>query len=225
MRKAAALTSSVNESDSVHQRLVSFPRTSASWTAPASIATSAHEAWASMWIVEFVKKTDTGQSATPMPNAIEGHRYTRQRRMAKTSRPTIVSASRISPSRRKPAANAQWTSSALGATGGAEVVDEAGRDREREQEADADHEQRRLDEIVVEALAGTVEEDDAVRLEDRPDDPAQDRQRARATRSRAPAASGARPSLVRRPDRAGRRSPSSRTPPRVRPWQKAQVCR
>ncbi len=61
---------------------------------------------------------------------------------------------------------------------GAEVFDQARRDREREEQADADHEQRRLDEIVVEALVGPIEEDDAVRLEDRPDDPAQDRQRA-----------------------------------------------
>ena len=48
-----------------------------------------------MWSVEFVKKTDTGQRATPIAKAIEGHRYMRQRRMAKTSRPTIASASRI----------------------------------------------------------------------------------------------------------------------------------
>jgi len=40
-------------------------------------------------------------------NAIDGQRYMRQRRIANTSVPTIVSASRISPSRRKPAAKAQ----------------------------------------------------------------------------------------------------------------------
>src|SRR5690349_16381595 len=128
--------------------------------------------------VEFVKNTETGQSATPIANAIDGHRYRRQRRIAKTWVPTIVSASRISPSRRKPAAKSQWTSSARGVIGrrrGAEVVEQARGNHEREEETDADHEQRCLHEVVVEALAGMVEEDDAVRLEDRPDDPADDR--------------------------------------------------
>ena len=49
---------------------------------------------------------------------------------------------------------------------------------QREEQADADHEQRRLEEVVVEALAGGIEEDDAVGLEDRPDHAAEDRHRA-----------------------------------------------
>src|SRR5262245_18899209 len=90
----------------------------------------------------------------------------------------MASARRISPRRRKPAAKAQWTSSALGAIGAAEIVEQAGSDREREEQADDDDEQRRLDQVVVEAeLGAAVEEDDPVRLQDPPDDPAEDRDR------------------------------------------------
>ena len=62
----------MTESDSPYQRLDSRPCATASWTAPARIATSAQTVWASMCRVEFVKKTATGQSSTPSANASDG---------------------------------------------------------------------------------------------------------------------------------------------------------
>ena len=83
----------------------------------------------------------------------------RQRRIAKTSVPTIASASRISPSSRNPAAKGQWTSSALGVTvAAARSSRRPGAITSAKSRPDADHEQRRLHEVVVEALAGVVEE-------------------------------------------------------------------
>src|SRR5207253_790193 len=99
-------------------------------------------------------------------------------RIAKTWLPTITSASRIRPRRRNPAANPQWTSSALGAMCLAEILDQPGGDHESEDQPDDDDEQRRLEEIVVEPLPLRVEEDDAVRLEDPPHDPTENRERA-----------------------------------------------
>ena len=58
----------------LHHLLCSFPRTSASSTAPASISTSAQAPCASMCSVELVKKTITGHMNRPSVNASPGQR-------------------------------------------------------------------------------------------------------------------------------------------------------
>src|SRR5205809_2048023 len=66
-KRAAAVTS--------HQReLESFPRTTASCTAPAIMADSAHTEWATRCIVEKVEKMATTQRKIPPTSATNGHR-------------------------------------------------------------------------------------------------------------------------------------------------------
>src|SRR4029450_13030576 len=60
---------------------------------------------------------------------------------------------------------------------GREVLDQPGRDQQREDDAHGDDEQRRLDEQPPEALAVRVQDRQAVRLQERPDDTAEHRQR------------------------------------------------
>ena len=57
-----------------HHSLFSFPLTSPSSAAPASIIICAQELCASMWIVEFVKRTITGHMKMPSPKRIDGQR-------------------------------------------------------------------------------------------------------------------------------------------------------
>src|SRR5262245_30512557 len=131
--------------------------------------------------VENVEKIAITHSQMPAVRASEGQRYMRQRRRRNTSGPTIASARTTSPKKRNPAANSQWAVSARGSIltlGGLEVVHDARRDDEREDEPDEHDEQRRLDGPVPEALPLGVEERDAVRLRERPDDPAEHGQRA-----------------------------------------------
>src|SRR5262249_28745485 len=74
----------------------------------------------------------------------------------------------------------QWAVSAFGITQllRLEILDETRRDAEREREPDEHDEQRRLEEVVVDALTFAVEQHDAVRLRYCPHDSADDRQRA-----------------------------------------------
>src|SRR4029453_7382745 len=116
----------------------SFPRTSASSIAPAIISTSAHEPWASMWSVEFVKNTITGHKKIPSENAIAGHKYARHARSRQTSVPTTASAARHRPSSRKPVAKSQWTCSARGCML-LEILEQSAADHEVEEQADRDH--------------------------------------------------------------------------------------
>ena len=110
-----------------------------------------------MWSVEKVEKIATTQSQTPAKSASDGQRYARQRRCRKTAGPTIASASRTSPRKRKPAANSQWAISARGILGSTalplEILDQARRDEQGEREPDDHDEQRRLDEPVPEILS------------------------------------------------------------------------
>src|SRR5439155_3460554 len=101
----------------------------------------------------------------------------RQRRRRQTSSPTITSASRIRPSVRKPIANSQCTISLGGSTVLLYVLDERARDNEREEHARQRNEQRRLDHEPPEPLAARVEQGEPVRLDERPDDAGEDRQR------------------------------------------------
>jgi hypothetical protein len=55
-------------------RLCSLPRRSPSSAAPASIIVCAQAPWATMWIVEFVKKTITGHISTPSAKSRLGQR-------------------------------------------------------------------------------------------------------------------------------------------------------
>ena len=55
-------------------RLWSLPLARPRCAPPASIITCAHEPWATMWMVEFVKKVITGHMKTPMKKASPGHR-------------------------------------------------------------------------------------------------------------------------------------------------------
>ena len=73
-RNAAPETANAAGTHSFHHSLRSFPLTSPSSAAPASIIIWAHAEWASMWIVELVKKTITGHMNTPMPKSTDGHR-------------------------------------------------------------------------------------------------------------------------------------------------------
>src|SRR5437763_9531303 len=90
---AAPETKSANVIDRRHHGLEIFPRTRASSVAPASISTCAHELWASMWIVEFVKNVMTGHISTPIEKMRPGQRYARHARRRQTSVPTIASPS------------------------------------------------------------------------------------------------------------------------------------
>src|SRR4029079_10279274 len=158
----------------------SLPRTRASCTAPAAVAAWAQTECATRCSVEKVEKIAMNQSQKPAASASEGQRYARQRRCRKTAGPTIASARTTSPKKRKPAANSQWAISALGsipALGGLEVVDDPRRDDEREHQPDEHPEQRRLNRPVPEALSLRVEERHAVRLGERPHDPAEHGQR------------------------------------------------
>src|SRR5215471_15580647 len=129
-------------------------------------------------MVEKVEKMTTTHSITPAVSARDGHRYARQRRRRKTSVPTIVSASRISPRRRKSEAKSQCEISALGTTlASLEILHQPGRDQECEERADEHDEQGRLREEVVEALTVRVQERDAVGLSHRPHQPGEDRER------------------------------------------------
>src|SRR5207302_4594672 len=175
-RNAAPETTKAALSISPHHWLCSFPRTSASSTAPASIRTSAQTPCASMWSVEVVKKTITGHMNRPSVNASPGHRYARHARRRQTSVPTTASASRQRPRIRKPVAKSQWTCSAGGYMSSLEVLQQPRQHEEIEQKPDCDHKQRRLDEQPPEALAVRVEQGHAVRLDDRPDDSGQRRQ-------------------------------------------------
>src|SRR5712691_2794167 len=87
----------------------------------------------------------TGHIRTPIPNRNDGQRYTRQLRRRQTSSPTIASASRNSPSSRKPVANIQWTCSLGGCIVRFQVVQQRARDEDVEDHADDDDEDRRLD--------------------------------------------------------------------------------
>jgi len=71
---AAPETASASGSASRHARWCSFPRTSPSSAAPASIIVCAQAPWAIMWIVEFVKKTITGHISTPSAKSRLGQR-------------------------------------------------------------------------------------------------------------------------------------------------------
>ena len=63
--------------------------------APASIIVWAHAPWATMWIVEFVKKTITGHISTPRPKSKPGPEVGAPARGgARPPSPTIASASR-----------------------------------------------------------------------------------------------------------------------------------
>ena len=90
----------------------SLPRTSASSDRAGEHRRPAAQApWASMWSVEFVKKTITGQSRTPERR----RRATARGRRASGAgaRPRVpddrLARAGSSPSSRKPAANSQWT--------------------------------------------------------------------------------------------------------------------
>ena len=74
IRNAAPETANASGTHSRHHSLFSFPLTSPSSAAPASIITCAQTEWASMWIVEFVKNTITGHMKTPSPKRSAGHR-------------------------------------------------------------------------------------------------------------------------------------------------------
>src|SRR4029450_3804610 len=89
---------------------------------------------------------------------------------------------RMRPKKSATAAAIQCAYSARGITllHRLEIVHAAGRHQEREHQTDEDDEQRRLEEVVVQAQAPTlaVEDHDAIRLRDRPYEPPDHRQRA-----------------------------------------------
>src|SRR5438270_517205 len=175
---AIPVTANASGHVSRHHLDLSRPCTRPSSAPPASISTSAHEPCAYMWIDELVKNAITGQSRTPIPNAIPGHRYLRHGRIRQTSCPTIASASRQSPTRRIPAANPQWTISACGSIVLLEVGEQRLRDDEREDQAGDGDEQRRLDQKPPHSLPARMQQRDAVRLQDAPDRPEGDGRRA-----------------------------------------------
>src|SRR5882757_4648383 len=157
---------------------LSRPCTSPSSAPPASISTSAQEPCAYMWIDEFVKNAITGQSRTPIPNAIPGQRYLRHGRICQTSCPTIASLSRHSPTSRIPAAKAQWTISAWGSMVRLQVRQQRPRDDEPKDHADRSEEEWRFQHEPPEALLPRVEEGQPPRLEDPPDHAGGDRRGA-----------------------------------------------
>src|SRR6478735_6848565 len=177
MSKATPETASASGRQSRQARACSFPRTRPSSAAPASIIVWAQAPWATMWIVELVKRTITGHISTPRPKSRLGQRYARQARRLQTSSPTTARASRQSASSRNPVANSQWTCSAGGCIV-FQVLDQAGRDQQRKHDPGADDQQRRLDEQPPEALPVRVQDGQPVRLQEAPRDPAEHRQRA-----------------------------------------------
>src|SRR5919204_1684985 len=129
-------------------------------------------------MVELVKKTITGHMSTPIRKANEGQRYARHGRRRQTSSPTAASASRSNPMIRKPVANHQWTNSAFGSILRlVEVFEQRRSDEHREAEPDQDHVQRRLREQPPEALAVRMHDRQPVRLQKRPGDAYEHRQR------------------------------------------------
>src|SRR3954452_3727048 len=97
--------------------------------------------------------------------------------MPHTTGPAIVCAIRTRPRSRIPVANSQWTNSARGSTVLLEVGQERPRDREREEDPRRCNEQRWLDGEPPEPLMVRVQQGQPPRLDDRPDDPADDGQR------------------------------------------------
>src|SRR4051794_3749985 len=162
---ASPVTANASGHVSRHRGERSRPCTSPSSAPPASINTSAHEPCAYMWIEEFVKNAITGQSRTPMPNAMPGQRYLRHGRMRQTSWPTIASQRRQRPTRRIPAAKAQWTISAWGSIVRLQVGEQRLRDDEREDHAGGRDEQRRLQHEPPKALPTRMEDGQPVRLQ------------------------------------------------------------
>src|SRR5262245_36324879 len=132
-------------------------------------------------IVENVDRIVMIQRPTLDTTTTAGKRYARHARRRNTSGPTITSATSSRPMRSATDAATQWAVSAFGITQllRLEVLDETRGDAEREREPDEHDEQRRLEEVVVDALARPVEQHDAVGLRDCPHDPADDRQRAK----------------------------------------------
>src|SRR3954468_3543525 len=128
-----------------------------------------------MWIAELVQKVITGHIRTPSAKARPGQRYARHARRRQTSVPTTASASRQRASRRNPVANNQWTCSLGGCMFLCEIAQQPRRDDEVEEQADRDGEERRLDEEPPDPLSQWVQQSDAVRLDDRPDDSAERR--------------------------------------------------
>src|SRR4051812_45107119 len=124
-----------------------------------------------MWIAELVKNAITGHRNTPRAKVSPGHRYFRQPRMCQTSRPARASASRHNPTKRMQTAKSQWTISAGGCTVPLQVGEQRPCDDEREDEAGDGDEQRRLDREPPEALPVRVQQRNAARLQDRPDEP------------------------------------------------------
>src|SRR3954467_1135798 len=123
-----------------------------------------------MWIAEFVKNVITGHMSTPSANAMPGHRYARHARRRHPSGPTTASPSRHRPRARNPVANNQWTCSAGGVIRRLQVLEQSRHDEQVEHDADEQDEQRRLDDEPPEALPVRMEQRDAVRLRDRPDE-------------------------------------------------------
>src|SRR6266849_4070138 len=119
----------------------------------------------------------TGHIKTPSANASPGQRYARHALRRHTSVPMIASPSRQSPSRRKPVANSQWTCSLGGCMFLLQVLEESRHDGEVEEQPHRDHEQRRLDEEPPEALTTWMQQGDAIRLNERPDDASEHRRR------------------------------------------------
>src|SRR4051812_27148315 len=175
---ASPVTANASGHVSRHRRDFSRPCTSPSSAPPASISTSAHEPCAYMWIAELVKNAITGHSNSPSANEMPGHRYLRHRRFCHTSRPTIASQRRHSPTKRIPTPKSQWTISAGGCTVRPQVGEHGPRDDEREQDSCGDDDQRRLDREPPEPLPARVQQGDAVGLQDRPDEPARRDERA-----------------------------------------------
>ena len=196
--------------------LRSFPRTIASWTAPATIAACAQTACASRCIVENVEndRDDPEQRRRRARRATA--RGTRARRGGGTprSRRSPRRASRR-PRRSTAAPASQCAISALGTTPSrSRSSARPGRDQEHEHEPDERDEQRRLHEEVVGALSLAVQEDDPVGLGDRPDEPAEDRQRAESCTASAARRCAARPaSRARLPSGCWSRTRSSPVPP------------
>src|SRR5436190_21751146 len=121
----------------------------------------------------------TGHISRPIRNRNDGHRYARQSRRRQISSPTIDSANSSTPRIRKPEANHQWTNSERGSILRLrEIVDEPRRHHERKPEPDQNDVQRRLGNEPPEALAVRVEQRQPVRLQERPNDAGEPRQRA-----------------------------------------------
>ena len=150
--------------------------------APASIIACAHAPWATMWIVEFVKKTITGHISTPRPKSERSARGTRARRGGRqTSSPTIASREQAEPEQQE--AGREQPVDVLGRRlhqllPASRSLDQRPARRSAKTTPTRDHQQRRLDEEPPEALAVRVQQRHPVGLQERPDDAAQHRERA-----------------------------------------------